>query len=92
MVLSLQNCKLNRNNHESAEEWMGRFHTKITDCEYREYDRRLTEQFIHVLDDGVIIGEILRKLKALEDIIEATSDKIVMWAQRVEAQRVQKRY
>ena len=36
---------------------MGRLHTKAADCECGEYDRRLAEQFIHALDDEVMIGQ-----------------------------------
>ena len=44
------------------------------DCEYYEYDWRFTKQSISRLDDEVMIGEILRKLRALEDIDNVTSD------------------
>ena len=35
---------------------MGRLHTKVADCEYKEYDRRLTEQVINGLDNVDMIG------------------------------------
>ena len=38
---------------------MGRLQTKEAECDYKEYDQKLTEQFIYVLDDfkgGVSIG------------------------------------
>ena len=66
---------------------MDRLHTKAVDC---EYDQRLTEQFIHGLDDKVMTGEIMRELTVLKDINEATSSQILIWAQRVEVQRAQK--
>ena len=69
---------------------MGRLHTEAADCEYHEYNQRLTEQFTYGLDDEVMIGEILRELTTLKDINEATSDQLLIWAQRVEVQRVQK--
>ena len=61
---------------------------KAADCEYKEYDRR---QFIHGLDDDVIIEEITRELTASKDACEVTSDQVLMWAQSVEAQTAQKR-
>ena len=69
---------------------MGRLHTKAADCEYHEYDRWLTEQFIHGLDDEVMIGEIVRVLMALKDTNEVTRNHILMWTLRMEVQRVQK--
>ena len=37
-----------------------------------------------------MISEILREVSSLEDINDAISERIPLWAQRVEAQRVQK--
>ena len=37
-----------------------------------------------------MIGEILREVSALEDIDNATSERVLLWAQRMQAQRVQK--
>ena len=39
---------------------MGRLQTKAADSDYNEYDRRVTEQFIHGLDDEIMISGILR--------------------------------
>ena len=60
--------------------------TKAADCDYNKYDRILTEQFIHGLDNEGIIIEILREVSLLEDIDEATSEWVLLWTQRVEAQ------
>ena len=32
---------------------------KTVDCEYKKYERRLTEQFVNGLDDKFIIEEII---------------------------------
>ena len=79
--MSPQYCKLKRKSHESTKEWMGRLHTKAVDCEYYDYDGRLTKQCVHGLDDEVILGQIFRELTVLKDINEANSDQILMWAQ-----------
>ena len=63
---------------------------KASDCEYYEYDRRLTGPFINRPDVKVMLGKMLRELTALKDINEATTDQILTWAQRVEAQRAQR--
>ena len=47
---------------------MGRLSTKEAKCEYREYDRLLTEQFISVLSDEGMTDEILREVAMLENI------------------------
>ena len=39
---------------------MGRLWTKAAECEYKEYDRLLTQYFIGGLNDEDMIGEILR--------------------------------
>ena len=47
----------------------------------------LKEEFIHKLDRGVMMGEILRELKVLKDVNAASSNEILMWAHWVEEQR-----
>ena len=42
--------------------------TMAEDCEYNRYDRRLSKQFIHGLDDEDMISEILGEIMALENI------------------------
>ena len=41
---------------------MQRLQTREEDCDYNEYDRRLTEQFIHELDNEGVISEIPRSI------------------------------
>ena len=47
---------------------------RTADCEYNRYDRRLTEQFIHGLDNEFVINEILREVSQLEIIDDVTSE------------------
>ena len=56
-----------------------------TDCEYKEYDRLLTEQFIGGLNDEGMISETLREVAALENIEDAMSVRLLILAQSVEA-------
>ena len=44
---------------------------KAVECEYEEYDRKLTELFIHRLDDSGMTSEILREVSTSEDINDA---------------------
>ena len=63
---------------------------QASDNEYHAYNQRLKEKFIHNLDDEAIIGDMLGKLTTIKDINEATSDQILIWAQTLAAQTVQK--
>ena len=40
----------------------GRLWTKAADCDYNEYDRKLTEQFRHGVDDETMISKISRSI------------------------------
>ena len=50
----------------------------------------MAEQFISGLNDNGMINEILKIVDTLEDIEDATSKFVFLWACRIEAQRVQK--
>ena len=69
---------------------IGRLKTKIAECDYLKYDQKLTEHLTHWLDDESRISEISREVSALEDINDATNERVMIMVQRVEAQRVQK--
>ena len=61
MIKSLQFRKLCRVEDESAEEWMGHLCMAAAECGYKEEDHQLKEQFIHRLNDGVMLDEIIRE-------------------------------
>ena len=46
MIKSLQFHKLNRQTGENAEEWMGRLRLAAIECNYKEINRQLKEQFM----------------------------------------------
>ena len=69
---------------------MGRLRTKAANCQYKEYNRLLTEQFINGLNDEWMVYEKLKEVAILEDTKDATCECVLLWACRVEAQRVQK--
>ena len=76
-VKSLQFRKLYRLENESEDEWMGRLHMAAAECNYRELDRQLKEQFIHGLNDKLMLDEV---------ILELTTKT---WTKKIEAQRAQ---
>ena len=79
-IKSLQFRKLCRFKVESAEEWMGRLCVAVAECNYREVDQQLKEQFIHGLNDKMMLDEVIRELMA------KSNNEVLAWAKRVEAQ------
>ena len=63
---------------------------QVAECEYKEYNRALAEYFIHGLGDEDMINEILREVSAFEDTDDATSKRVLLWPQSMEAHKVQK--
>ena len=61
-IKSLQFHKLSRENEENAEEWMGRLWLLVIECNYKELDIQLKEQFIHGLNDNDMLGDIIWEL------------------------------
>ena len=59
------------------------------ECQYKEYDRLLTEQFINALNDNGMFHEILKEVTTLKDTEDATSDCDLLWVCRVEVKRAQ---
>ena len=59
------------------------------ECNYRELDRQLKEQFIHGLNDRCMLEEIIKELTAANTDDQITSEGVLAWAKRVEAQRAQ---
>ena len=88
-IKSLQFRKLYRIEGESAEEWMGRLWIAAVECNYKEVDRQLKEQFIHGLNDRVMLDEIVRELMAKNNSKQTNSENVLLWARQIEAQRAQ---
>ena len=89
-IKSLQFRKLCRIEGKSADEWMGRLHVvAATECNYREPDRQLKEQFIHGLNDRFMLDEIIRELTTKNNDEQVTSECVLTWAKRIEVQRAQ---
>ena len=88
-IKSLQFRKLCRSEDESAEEWMGWLHMAVAECRYKEIDRQLKEQFIHGLNDKIMLNEIIRELTSRTGNVQTTSKDVLAWAKRFKAQRVE---
>ena len=50
--------KLVRQHNENVEEWMGRVRLAAVECNNKEIDRQLKEQFLYGLNDNSMIVEI----------------------------------
>ena len=85
----LQFCKLARKPDENAKEWMGRLRMPITECNYKEIVRQLKEQFILGSNNSAMSIKIIRELTKIEDNENITSEQVLAWAKRVEAQKTQ---
>ena len=66
---------------------MGGLQTAVAECNYKEIDRQLKEQFIHGLNIEEILVEIIRELMKCEENITIHSENVLTCAKRVEAQR-----
>ena len=82
---------MHRKGIKSTHEWMDRLHIKVMECTHKECDRQVKEQFINSIDNEEIMQEIITELTAHTDMRETESEQVLMWAQRVEMQRVQKK-
>ena len=59
------------------------------ECNYREIDRQLKEQFIHGLNNKVMLDEMIREPTVKSNNEQTTSEGILAWAKRVEVQWAQ---
>ena len=81
--------KLCRSEGKNAEEWMGRLCIVAAECNYKEIECQLKEQFIHSLNDKTMLDEVIRELTTKNLNEQTTSEDVLIWAKRVEVQRVQ---
>ena len=68
---------------------MGRLRVAVSECNYKECDRQLKEQFIHGLGDKDMLDEIIKELIKRNSNKPSSSEDILKWAKYVEAQRAQ---
>ena len=85
----LQICKLVRQMNENAEEWMGGLQLAAVECNYKEIDRQVNEQFIHGLNYNEMLAEIIREVPKTEENEIMTSKQVLAWARKVGTQRAQ---
>ena len=81
----LQFCKLVRQHNESSGEWKGRLRIAAIECNYKEVDRQLKEQFIHGLNYSDKLAKIIRELAKIDENTMITSEQALVWAKRIQA-------
>ena len=79
-IKSLQFRILYRFEGESTEEWMGRLRIAVAECNYKEIDRQLKEQFMHGLNNKAMLDEVVRALTAKNSSKQMNSEDVVLWA------------
>ena len=77
---TIQFRTLYRYEDENMEEWMGRLHVPVVECNYQEMDRQFKEQFIHGLKDKHMLEEIIKELTATSSDDHVTSGSVLAWA------------
>ena len=50
------------------------------ECGYKEVDRQLKEQFIHSLNDKIMLDEIIGELTSRTGNVQTTSEDVLVWA------------
>ena len=88
-VKSLQFRQLCRHDGENIKEWMGTLNVVVAECNYKELDHQLKEQFIHGLNNKMMLEKVIRELTTKGSNDHTTSEDMLIWAKRVEAQRTQ---
>ena len=68
---------------------MGRLRVAKAECNYKELDCQLKEQFIHGLNNKVMLDEVIQELTTKGSNDQTTSGNVLIWAKRVQAQWMQ---
>ena len=65
------------------EEWIGRLRTAAVECNYKEVDNKLKEQFIHRLNGSEVLTEIIRELTKSDENMIISSEHVLTWVKTV---------
>ena len=68
---------------------MGRLRIVTAECKYEGLDCHLKEQFIHGLNNKMILDKVIRELTTKGSNDQTTCEDMLIWAKRVEAQKMQ---
>ena len=68
---------------------VGRLRIAAAECNYKEIDRQLKEQFIHGLNNKAMLDEVVRELMAKNSSKQMNSEDVLLWVRQIKAQRAQ---
>ena len=71
-------------------ELIGHLRITASKCGYKGKDRRLKEQFINGINDGDMMTKIIGELTTIKKTNGITSEQVLHWAERLEAERPQR--
>ena len=86
IIKSLQFRQLCR--HEGGTSRNGWGGVAAVECNYKEIDHQLKEQFIHGLNNKMMLDKVIRELTTKSSNDQMTSEDVLIWAKGVEAQRM----
>ena len=61
----------------------------MAECNYKEIDHLLKEQFIHGVNDKNMLDKVIRELTTKSTNDQTTSEDVLVWVKKVEPQRMQ---
>ena len=65
-------------NKQNAEEWTGGLQVVVLECNYKELDHQLKEQFIHGLNDQMMLDRVIRELTTKGSNDQTTSEDMLI--------------
>ena len=68
--------KISQARYKNSEKWMSRLCLAAIECNYKEIDRYLKEQFIDVLNDIQMLTEIRSELIKVEENANVRSEQV----------------
>ena len=81
--------KLVRQHNKNTEGCTDKLRIAAIECNYKEIDRQLEEQFIYRLNDSDVIVKIIKEPTLSEENTDFTSNQVLLWARQIESQRTQ---
>ena len=81
--------KLPRQANQNVQECICTIRAVTIECNYKELDKKLNDQFINGLNDSDMLAAIIRELSKTDENMQVTSKQVLVWAKRIEAQRAQ---
>ena len=79
-------CEMTREQNKNDKVWFGKLRIKENESWYKEKYRKLEGQLTNSINDDDMMTKVIRELIAIKRKIEVTSEQVLAWSRRVEAQ------